>query len=312
MFFLFVISNYIIHGWIFKNKNFQSLDLIKNDYLIRAVGSNIKLDRFYGKVKTAETINELVELSDPNLEIKTFFIWPEGIIPNLNQSGLKDYKFIFENKFNSNHIIGLGINDYRNKDGKGKFYNSFSIYDSKINLITAYNKVNLVPFGEFLPFEKFLVRIGLKSLTNNYQSYSNGKSREIIKINQNNFSLRLLPLICYEIIYSGKIFKNHEFDYIINISEDGWFGNSIGPQQHFTHSIFRAIESGKYIIRSANNGKAAIINPIGLVEEETQFGTSGYIDFAEKRITDTTLFSTQGNKMFFNYNFTIYFFDIFI
>ena len=281
-----------------KIKNFQSLDLTKNDYIIRAVGSNIKLDRFYGNVETAPVINELVELSDPNLDIKTLFIWPEGIIPNVSQAELKDYEFIFNGKFNKNHLIGIGINDYKNIEGEDKFYNSFSIYDSEINLITSYNKVNLVPFGEFLPFEFFLKRIGLRSLTNHYQSYSNGKSREIITINRNNFSLKILPLICYEIIYTGAIFKKPEFDYIINISEDGWFGNSIGPQQHFVHSIFRAVESGKYIIRSANNGIAAIINPIGIVEKEIPYGSSGYIDFTEKRITDTTLFSKQGNKMF--------------
>ena len=88
------------------------------------------------------------------------------------------------------------------------------------------------------------------------------------------------------------------FDYIFNISEDGWFGNSIGPHQHFTHSIFRAIESGKYIIRSANNGVTAIINPTGFVEKKLPLGKSGYIDFSEKRVFNTTLFSQHGNKMF--------------
>jgi apolipoprotein N-acyltransferase len=281
-----------------KIKNFNSSALIINDYSIRAVGSNIKLDRFYGNVDTISIINELIKLSDPNLDTKTIFIWPEGIIPNLSQLELKDYKYLFSDKFNENHLLGIGINDYKDNEDESKFYNSFSFYDNEINLITSYNKVNLVPFGEFLPFETFLGNIGLKSLTNNYQSYSSGKSRKIININQNNFSLKLLPLICYEIIYTGKIFKNPEFDYIINLSEDGWFGDSIGPKQHFTHSIFRAVESGKYIIRSANNGISAIINPVGVIEKEITQGNSGYIDFMEKRIIDKTLFSTHGNKMF--------------
>ena len=281
-----------------KIKNFNSSDLIENDYVIRAIGSNIKLDRFYGNVETVTVINELIELSDPNLDTKTLFIWPEGIIPNINQLELSDYKYLFSDRFNKNHLFGIGINNYKNIEGEKKFYNSFSFYDHEINLITAYNKINLVPFGEFLPFEKIFGNVGLKSLTNNYQSYSGGKGREIIKIEQNNFSLKLLPLICYEIIYTGKIFKNPEFDYIINISEDGWFGDSIGPQQHFTHSIFRAVESGKYIIRSSNNGVSAIINPIGAIEKEIPQGNSDYIDFTEKRIMNTTLFSTHGNKMF--------------
>ena len=281
-----------------KIKAFQSSDLIENDYIIRVIGSNIELDRFYGNTETTSVINELINLSKPDLNTKTLFIWPEGIIPNINQLKLKDYEFLFKNKFNENHILGIGINSYEHEGDKYKIYNSLSFYDHKINLINAYNKVKLVPFGEFLPFEKILGSIGLKSLTNNYQSYSSGKKRDVININQNDFVLELLPLICYEIIYSGEIFKNSEFEYIINISEDGWFGNSIGPKQHFIHSIFRAIESGKYLIRSANNGITAIINPKGIIEKKIQLGNSGYIDFSKKKITDKTMFSTHGNKMF--------------
>jgi len=282
----------------YKIKTFQSSKLIQNDYVIRAIGSNVDLDRFYGNSDTTLVINELIELSEPNLDTKTLFIWPEGIIPNINQSEFKNYKLLFKNKFNENHLLGIGINSYKSDREKDVFYNSFSFYDHEINLINTYNKVNLVPFGEFLPFEKILGNIGLKSLTNNYQSYSSGNNREIINIIQNNFDIKLLPLICYEIIYSGEIFNSSEFDYIINISEDGWFGDSIGPDQHFTHSIFRAIESGKYLIRSANNGIAAIINPMGVIEKKIPFGNSGYIDFSEKRIVNTTLFSQHGNKMF--------------
>ena len=105
-------------------------------------------------------------------------------------------------------------------------------------------------------------------------------------------------MICYEIIYSGKIFKNPNFDLIVNISEDGWFGNSIGPNNTFAHSIFRAVESGKYILRSANNGIAAIINPLGVVEQKVEFGKSGYIDFKESQKNTTNIFSKYGNKIF--------------
>ena len=114
----------------------------------------------------------------------------------------------------------------------------------------------------------------------------------------NNLSLKILPLICYEIIYSGKIFTNNKFDYILNISEDGWFGKSIGPEQHFTHSIFRAIESGKYVLRSANNGTTAIINPMGVIEQNVDINKSGYIDLGESRKIEMTLFSKFGNKIF--------------
>jgi apolipoprotein N-acyltransferase len=120
----------------------------------------------------------------------------------------------------------------------------------------------------------------------------------MLLVDENNFDLKILPLICYEIIYSGNIFTNSDFDYIVNISEDGWFGNSIGPYQHFAHSIFRAIESGKYLLRSANNGISAIINPVGKIEKKIEFDQIGYIDFKDKKIFKETVFSKYGNKMF--------------
>ena len=94
------------------------------------------------------------------------------------------------------------------------------------------------------------------------------------------------------------MFDNPDFDLIINISEDGWFGKSIGPKQHFVHNIFRAIESGKYIVRSANNGIAAIINPLGTVEQRVEFGKSGYVDFNESKVIQPTIFFKHGNKIF--------------
>ena len=198
-------------------------------------------------------------------------------------------------------------------NGSKEYFNSLSIYDNNLNLLNSYNKINLVPFGEFLPLENILKSFGLRSLTNNYQSFSKGNERKIIEIKESNFSLKILPLICYEIIYSGKLFKDPDFDLIINISEDGWFGQSIGPKQHFDHSILRAIESGKYVLRSSNNGVAGIINPIGIIEQKINHGQSGYIDLKEIRKIQPTIFSKYGNKVFvlliFLYIFLIFSFN---
>ena len=138
-------------------------------------------------------------------------------------------------------MLVLGINSKSVDKGVEKYFNSLSVYDHSLNLLDSYNKINLVPFGEFLPLENLLKNIGLKTLANNYQSYSKGNERKIINISNNKSSLKFLPLICYEIIYSGKIFEDSDFDFIINISEDGWFGQSVGPKQHFTHSNIRGL-----------------------------------------------------------------------
>ena len=295
----FLLSPIILYSiGSFQIKSFQSANTINNDYTIRIISSKINLDRFYGNTDAVKVINELIEISQPDLETKTIFLWPEGIIPTVNQAEIKKFEVLFNTKFSKNHLFAIGINSFERNKNKNNFYNTLSIYDYKLNLVTDYKKVKLVPFGEFLPFEKFLGKLGIKSLTNNYQSFSSGKSREILSVNNLDFNLKILPLICYEIIYSGKIFENSNFDLIINISEDGWFGNSIGPQQHFTHSLFRSIESGKYLLRSANNGISAIINPTGNIENKIEFGQSGYIDFQDKKVFRETVFSKYGNKMF--------------
>ena len=294
---LFTVILIFIYGSMYKKK-FDNITENDFNFKIRVIGSQIGLERFYLDVDPIIIIKDLIKLSKPDLNEKTIFVWPEGIIPDITRENLVEYKWLFNENFNENHLFIIGINSHSIKNGSKSSFNTFSVYDDNLNLINSYNKINLVPFGEFLPIENVLKNIGLRSLTNNYQSFSSGSKRDIIEINQQNFYLKILPLICYEIIYSGKLFKDTNFELIVNISEDGWFGKSIGPKQHFSHSIFRAIESGKYIVRSSNNGIAAIINPLGIVEQSIEFGQSGYIDLSKTKKIQSTIFSKYGNKIF--------------
>ena len=279
-------------------EKFNNIEVNNLDYKLRAISANVSIDRFYKDTEPVSVITDLIEISSPQNNEKTIFIWPEGILPNISQDQLKEYKFLFENEFNENHLLVIGINEIKKEGQITKYYNSFTIYDHNLEILNSYNKVNLVPFGEFLPFEKLLSLGGLKTITNNYQSYSKGEKRDVIEVNKINFSVRLLPLICYEIIYTGNIFNDRDFDFIVNISEDGWFGQSIGPHQHFTHSIYRAIESGKYVLRSSNNGITAIVNPLGVVEEQVDLNQSGFVDLFETKKIEPTIFSKYGNKIF--------------
>jgi apolipoprotein N-acyltransferase len=297
LFFFFISVNFLVFGKI-KNIQFNSQKDIKHNYIIRVVSSNIGLEKFYSSDDGSKIIEELISLSSPIKHQKIIFLWPEGIISKQNLREIKIFESLFEDNFSPNHIIIMGINDSKNINNKKLYFNSMAVFDSQLNLLNSYNKIKLVPFGEFLPFENILGTIGLKTITNNYQSFSSGSKRKILNLKNNGFDLNLLPLICYEIIYSGKLSKNKDFDYIINISEDGWFGQSIGPKQHFTHSIFRSIESGKYILRSANNGISAIINPIGVIEKQVKFGDTGFIDFTDSKSVLPTAFSQHGNKIF--------------
>ena len=215
-----------------------------------------------------------------------------------NMRSTDTYKKLFYNNFDDDDFIIIGINSTEYKNDNKLSFNSMAVFNNDLDLIYKYNKVNVVPFGEFTPLENVLTLIGFKTITNNYQSFTSGKIRVPLNIKNDVIDFRLLPLICYEIIYSGRLSTDKNFDYIVNISEDGWFGDSVGPKQHFSHSIFRSIESGKYIIRSANNGISAVVSPIGVVEKKIKFGSTGYIDFIESKSVKPTIFSIYGNKIF--------------
>ncbi len=297
-FFLTIILFFHFYGLFYK-ENFNDIEKKAYEFKIRIIGSKIGLDRFYSdNLDSSSAIEYLLDLSDLNQAEKTILIWPEGILPGVSQENLIEYKSLFDKKLSDNHFLILGINKKLIKNRSKIHYNSLTVYDNELNILDTYNKINLVPFGEFLPFENFLKRIGLKSITNNYESFTAGDKRNIIKIKKQNFLLKILPLICYEIIYSGELFDNHDFDIIVNISEDGWFGQSIGPKQHLVHSLFRAVESGKYVLRASNNGVAAIVNPLGVIEQSVDLGKSGYIDFVESKKIQPTIFSKYGNKIF--------------
>jgi len=298
LFFIFIAVFFLVFGnEKLKNKDLNNLK--KNNFIIKIVSPKIDINRFYNIENEKKIIEDLILLSKPNPDIPTIFIWPEGVLASTNLENIKQYKEKFIKNFSKNHLIILGISDIIYKDGLQEIYNSLVVVDKNLDIQNLYYKNKLVPFGEFLPFENYLKKIGLRSITHGYQSFTSSKARKIINLNNEYFNLKFLPLICYEIIYSGKLYKNSNFDFIINISEDGWFGSSVGPHQHFVHSIYRSIEEGKNIIRSANNGISAYINNQGEIIKEIESTQSGVIEIRKYNKQRKTIFSENGNKMFF-------------
>ena len=213
---------------------------------------------------------------------------------------------IFSNLINKNfskkHNIIFGTNTL--DQSTGNFFNSLLIVDSNFKIIQSYNKRKLVPFGEFLPFENLLTYFGLKKITEGHGSFLKGNKEKNLLIDK----LNILPLICYEIIFTDLIQKSeNNTNLIVNISEDGWFGKSIGPDQHFSKSIFRAIENDTFLLRSANKGVSAIINNNGKVIKRLNRNEAGNIEFEVSLIKSK---KTKNDLIFFILLIT--YFSIFI
>ena len=224
-------------------------------------------------------ISKLIKISEPKENQKTIFVWPEGVILDSNPAKKSKFKELIKSNFSKNHLIIIGANTQETSGNDTKYFNSLIIIDNEVNVIGKYNKQKLVPFGEFLPFEKALRKVGLKKVTAGYNSFSKGNNKSIITISFDKNEINLLPLICYEIIFPSLIQKkNNYFNFIVNISEDAWFGESIGPHQHFVKAIFRSIESKSFTIRSANKGISAFISPEGKILKTLKSTESGNID----------------------------------
>ena len=294
-FLIIFIVNYF-YGVITINDTNYKLDTEVN---IKIISPNFSL-KDYNTQSEEFQIKRLIKISDPEKNKKTLFIWPEGIFYQSYLKDIKKHQNLFKEKFSENHLIILGINNFSNEAGNQKYFNSLVVLNHKLEILSLYNKINLVPFGEFLPFEKTLSKFGLKKITSGYSSFSPGDERATINLGSKFKEKLILPLICYEIIYPGKIKQKNQFpDLIINISEDAWFGQSIGPYQHFTKAIYRSIEEGVFIARSANKGVSAFIDPNGRVLKSLNTGESGNIELKFPYFSKLTLFSKYGNKIFF-------------
>ncbi|MFL2853419.1 MAG: apolipoprotein N-acyltransferase [Candidatus Pelagibacter sp.] len=284
-----ILSNFI-YGILVLSKH-NNIPSKQMNPIVKIISPKIDLKRFFDGTDPALVIKDLAELG--NIDNRdAVYIYPEGILPSINLNEIQDYSSVFKNYFQDNHKIIVGITRYKETE----ILNSMALLDNNLKLISVYDKNKLVPFGEYLPFENFFRNYGLKKITQGYQSFSSAKKRSIISLND----LRFLPLICYEIIYSGSLFKNSEnYDFIINISEDGWFGKSVGIEQHFFHSVFRSIEEGKNIIRSANNGISAYIDSKGQIIKKIESTQKGVIEIDSYKNGSKTIFSSLGNKIFF-------------
>jgi len=226
-------------------------------------------------------LKDLIKYSDPDKSKKTIFVWPEGVFAGYSFFELKKFKNSIDQNFSEKHIIIFGVNTLDQKSGN--FFNSLVAINNKFEILYTYNKKKLVPFGEFIPFEDKLKLFGLKKVTEGFGSFLRGRD-------QKNFifeNYNILPLICYEIIFTDFVQKSdHKTNLIINLSEDGWFGKSIGPYQHLSKAKFRAIENNTFVIRTANRGFSAFINNRGEIIKSLNPSESGNIEMKVPVLTN--------------------------
>jgi apolipoprotein N-acyltransferase len=172
-------------------------------------------------------------------------------------------------------------------------YNSVYVIDHTGSILSIYDKVHLVPFGEYLPFQHILERLGLRQLTNMRGAFIAGDRHRVISVPG---APKALPLVCYEIIFPDQLMPPGERPgWLVNLTNDGWFGLSPGPYQHLQEARLRAIEQGLPLVRAANTGISAVVDPLGRIVSALPLGTEGVLDASLPRPIARTPYARMGD-----------------
>ena len=167
----------------------------------------------------------------------------------------------------------------RSETGMGTptlYYNSVVVVDADGTIVDAADKTHLVPFGEYLPLEPILSRLGLRRLVEGVGGFTAGSSRRLLEVGQ---GLHALPLICYEIIFPGLVLNDSaQAQLLLNVTNDAWYGDTPGPYQHFRQARIRAVEAGLPLIRAANNGITGIVDDRGRIVDALALNAVGVVD----------------------------------
>ncbi|MGE0701944.1 MAG: apolipoprotein N-acyltransferase [Hyphomicrobiaceae bacterium] len=182
--------------------------------------------------------------------------------------------------------------------GRGRrVLNSLAVLDSQGHPAATYDKTHLVPFGEYLPMQSALEAIGFEQLTRMRGGFDVGPSpRPLLRIAG---LPPLAPLICYEAIFPGRVVSPGERPAaLLNLTNDGWFGNTTGPRQHLHQTRVRAVEEGLPVIRSANNGISAVIDARGRIVASLGLDVIGTADASLPGVAPAPLYAQFGDAVF--------------
>lgn len=172
-------------------------------------------------------------------------------------------------------------------------WNSIEVVDPSARIVARYDKAHLVPFGEYMPLRDVLP---FKKLTPGSIDLSAGPGPQTLTLDR---LPAFAPLICYEAIFPGAIIDPQQRPaWILNVSNDAWYGRSTGPYQHFAMARTRAVEEGLPLVRVANNGISGVVDAAGRVLAHTSLDAIGYADVALPAAADATPYSYAGDLIF--------------
>ena len=281
--------------------NLQPTAMVANVRL-RVMQPNLQQDVRFNYAAKAEVMQKYLALSDRSsgpqstgVRDVNILIWPESAFPFFLTREADAMAQIASLLSKGTVLITGSVRAPDAPPGARitRAYNSIYVIDHNGSVVSIYDKVHLVPFGEFLPFQDWMEKIGLVQLTKVQGGFIPGTRRRTLEIPH---APRALPLICYEAIFPGDIVERDDRPgWIVNLTNDGWFGISTGPYQHLQQARLRAIEQGLPVVRAANTGISAVIDPLGRIVAVLGLGAEGVLDAGLPSPIPPTVYARTGD-----------------
>ena len=270
---------------------------------LRIMQPNLQQDQKFNYGAKQKVMSQYLELSDRStgpqsggVRDVTHLIWPESAFPFLLTREPDALAQIAALLPEGTVLITGAVRAPEAPPGQTieRAYNSIYVIDHDGSILSVYDKIHLVPFGEYLPFQNFLEKLGLMQLTKLPGGFIAGERRRAMELPR---APRMLPYICYEIIFPGEAMPDGARPgWLVNLTNDGWFGISSGPYQHLQQARVRTIEQGLPLVRAANTGISAVIDPLGRVIKSLPLGTEGIMDASLPQRIGAPLYARTGDS----------------
>jgi len=261
---------------------------------LRIVQPDVPQDEKYRRVFVVRNWSRLVALSLKKTDATpNVLVWPEAAPPFLlgrEPAALDDIAILTAKR---SLVTGAQRVDFAS-GGKPRFYNSVYLFGHGGKLIGIYDKFHLVPFGEYVPFADLLVRLGITQLAGT-TGFTAGDGPHTYALPD---APPVGPLVCYEILFPGAVVGEARPKWFVNVTDDSWFGPSSGPYQHLLTARVRAIEEGLPVVRAANTGISAVIDPLGRIRASLGLRKMGVVDAALPQALPPTMYSQWGDLAF--------------
>jgi apolipoprotein N-acyltransferase len=270
---------------------------------LRIMQPNLQQDVKFNYAAKAEVMQKYLALSDratgpdsTGVRDASILIWPESAFPFFLTREADAMAQIADLLPKGTVLITGAVrvpDDTPPRVPVTRAYNSIYVIDHDGSILSIYDKLHLVPFGEYLPFQNWMERLGFSQLTKIQGGYIPGLRRRPLDIPN---APRALPLICYEAIFPGSVADSSDrAGWMVNLTNDGWFGISTGPYQHLQQARLRAIEEGLPVVRAANTGISAVIDPLGRIVARLGLGIEGVLDANLPLAISPTIYARYSN-----------------